>query len=112
MVTTVNNNNADFTPWPQELQDSYRAQGFWTGAPLGDLLRQSARAAAKRTAIIAGDKRWTYQQLDERADQLAAGLIAQGIQAGSHVVLQMPNCGEFFEVLFALFRVGAVPVLP
>lgn len=103
--------NADFTPWPQELQESYRTQGYWAGAPLGDLLRQSARAAAQRTAIIAGDKRWTYQELDERADQLAQGLVEQGIQAGSHVVLQMPNGGEFFEVLFALFRVGAVPVL-
>lgn len=103
--------STDFTHWPQELQESYKAQGYWAGAPLGDLLRQSAHAAAKRTAIIAGDKRWTYQQLDARADQLAAGLIAQGIQAGNHVVLQMPNCGEFFEVLFALFRVGAVPVL-
>lgn len=103
--------DSDFTPCPQELQDSYKAQGYWTGAPLGDLLRQSARAAGKRTAIIAGDKRWTYQELDARADHLAAGLIAQGIQAGNHVVLQMPNGGEFFEVLFALFRVGAVPVL-
>jgi 2,3-dihydroxybenzoate-AMP ligase len=101
----------DFTPWPQELQDSYRAQGYWEGVPLGDLLRQAAHAAGNRTAIIAGNKQWTYQQLDERADQLAAGFIAQGIRAGSYVVLQMPNCGEFFEVLFALFRVGAAPVL-
>jgi len=108
LATTISH---DFTPWPQDWQDNYRAQGYWTGALLGDLLRQSARAAAKRTAIIAGDKRWTYQQLDERADQLAKGLLTQGIQAGSHVVLQMPNGGEFFEVLFALFRVGAVPIL-
>jgi acyl-CoA synthetase (AMP-forming)/AMP-acid ligase II len=86
LATTISH---DFTPWPQDWQDNYRAQGYWTGAPLGDLLRQSARAAAKRTAIIAGDKRWTYQELDERADQLANGLLTQGIQAGSHVVLQM-----------------------
>lgn len=103
--------DSDFTPWPQTLEYSYKKQGYWAGAPLGDLLRQSARAAAKRTAIIEGDRRWTYQELDTRADQLAQGLLAQGIRSGCYVVLQMPNCGEFFEVLFALFRVGAVPVL-
>lgn len=105
------NNNGDFTPWPQELQDYYRAQGYWADEPLGDLLRQTAASAKNRTAIIDGDKRLSYQQLDTRADQLAAGFIAQGLQPGARVVVQLPNCGELFEVLFALFRIGVAPVL-
>lgn len=107
------NDNPDFTPWPQELQDYYRTQGYWADEPLGDLLRQTASAAKNRTAIIVGDddKRWSYQQLDVRADQLAAGFIAQGLQPGARVVVQLPNSGELFEVLFALFRIGVAPVL-
>ncbi len=110
------NNSGDFTPWPQELQEHYRAKGYWAGEPLGDLLRQTAASAKNRTAIIeadkgAGEKRWSYQLLDTRADQLAAGFIALGLQPGARVVVQLPNSGELFEVLFALFRIGVAPVL-
>ncbi|HSC69316.1 MAG TPA: (2,3-dihydroxybenzoyl)adenylate synthase [Cellvibrio sp.] len=101
----------DFTPWPAELQAHYRAKGYWTGEPLGDLLRNAASTEGTRTAIIAGDKQWTYEQLDLRADQLAAGFIAFGLKPGARVVVQMPNSGELFEVLFALFRIGVAPIL-
>lgn len=110
MISLKHNHN-DYTPWPQALQESYISQGFWNGSVLGDILRQSAKAVPKKTAIIAGDKQWTYQALNEKADQLASGFIANGIYNGAHVVVQMTNSGEFFEVLFALFRIGAIPVL-
>lgn len=103
--------HCDFTPWPEEFQQHYKNEHYWTGKPLGDLLRDTAEAAENRTAIIHCDKRWTYRELNEKANQLAAGFIARGITAGSHVVVQLPNCGELFEILFALFRVGAMPVL-
>ncbi|MYV67542.1 AMP-binding protein, partial [Streptomyces sp. SID2131] len=43
-------------------------------------------------------------------DRLAAGLAARGIGAGDKVVVQLPNVAEFLEVVFALFRLGALPV--
>ncbi len=105
------NPTTDFTPWPTELQQQYRAQGYWSDEPLGTLLAQTAAAAGEHIAIIADDKRWSYSQLDQRANQLAAGLLASGLQPGTRVVVHLPNCGELFEILFALFRIGVAPIL-
>lgn len=101
----------DFTPWPEHLQHAYRAAGYWTDEPLGQLLAQHTATAAEHCAIIAGEKRWSYGQLDEQANQLAAGFINQGLRPGARVVVHLPNCGELFSVLFALFRIGVAPVL-
>lgn len=101
----------DFTPWPTHLQQEYRVKGYWIDQPLGELLEQAAAQNPHQTAIIAGTRRWTYQGLNERANQLAAGFTRLGLKAGSRVVVQLPNCGELFEVLFALFRLGVAPVL-
>ena len=53
----------------------------------------------------------TYQRLDEESDFLAAGLDAMGIGRGVVTVLMVPPSLEFFSLTFALFKVGAVPVL-
>ncbi|MDH6130786.1 2,3-dihydroxybenzoate-AMP ligase [Kitasatospora sp. MAA4] len=103
----------DAPSWPAEFAERYRAAGWWRGETFGQMLRARAAAHPDRTAIVdpAGEgRRWTYRELDERADRLAAGLLALGIGKGDRVVLQLPNVAEFFEVVFALFRIGALPV--
>ena len=98
--------------WPREFAERYRAAGWWRGETFGGVLRARAAAHPDRIAVVdpATDRRWTYAELDTRADRLAAGLLARGITAGDRVVVQLPNIAEFFEVIFALFRVGALPV--
>lgn len=98
--------------WPSEFAERYRAAGYWRGETFGQMLRERATAHPGRTAIVdqAGDRRCSYGELDERADRLAAGLVASGIGRGDRVVVQLPNVAEFFEVVFALFRIGALPV--
>lgn len=103
--------SADFTPWPDEVAQRYRRLGYWQGETLGAFLRARAEQHGERVAIVCGARRWTYRELDERADRLAAGLAQLGIAEGEHVVVQLPNVAEFFAVLFACFRLGAVPVL-
>jgi 2,3-dihydroxybenzoate-AMP ligase len=100
-----------FTPWPDELAARYRAAGYWTGETLGGMLRRAADAHPGRLAVVCGDRRWSYAQLDERCDRLAAGLHRLGIRAHDRVVVQLPNVAEFYVVCFALFRIGALPVL-
>lgn len=100
-----------FTPWPPELAASYRAAGYWQGQTLADMLEQSAQAWPQRLALVCGQRRWTYAELACRARQLSHGLAAMGIGHGDCVVLQLPNVAEFFVALFALFRLGAWPVL-
>ncbi|MDA8371028.1 MAG: (2,3-dihydroxybenzoyl)adenylate synthase [Nocardiopsaceae bacterium] len=98
------------TPWPEEFADRYRAAGYWTGETLTGFLRDRARSFADLTAVVGGGRRWTYAELDERADRLATGLARLGLKAGDRVVVQLPNRPEVFEVVFALFRLGALPV--
>lgn len=102
----------EFTPWPEELAARYRAEGMWSGLTLGRVLRDSAARHGDRTALIDGARTWTYAELDGEADRLAAGLHKEGVAAaGDRVLVQLPNTAAFVLVCFALFRIGAVPVL-
>ncbi|WP_199788223.1 MULTISPECIES: AMP-binding protein [unclassified Streptomyces] len=100
-----------FTGWPQEFADRYRRRGYWRGRTLGALLRQRATTTPEALAVVDGPRRWTYRELDERADRLASGLRELGLEPGDRVVVQLPNCAEFLQLAFALFRIGAVPVM-
>ncbi|UYB43918.1 (2,3-dihydroxybenzoyl)adenylate synthase [Streptomyces sp. Je 1-4] len=103
----------DAPTWPAEFAERYRAAGYWRGETFGCMLRERAAAHPDRTALVdpaPGRRTWTYRELDERADRLAAGFAARGIAKGDRVVVQLPNTGEFIEVVFALFRIGALPV--
>jgi acyl-CoA synthetase (AMP-forming)/AMP-acid ligase II len=53
----------------------------------------------------------TYGQLDARSDAIAAGLARRGIGRGTRTVVMVRPTPEFFLVMFALFKAGAVPVL-
>ncbi|MEU5048764.1 (2,3-dihydroxybenzoyl)adenylate synthase [Streptomyces sp. NPDC021096] len=103
----------DAPGYPAEFAERYRATGYWRGETFGQMLRDRAEKHPDRVAVVdpSGEgRRWTYGELDERADRLAAGLLARGIGKGDRVVVQLPNVAEFFEVIFALFRIGALPV--
>src|SRR5690606_16211140 len=52
-----------------------------------------------------------YAQLDARSDAIAAGLARRGIARGTRTVVMVRPTPEFFLVMFALFKAGAVPVL-
>ena len=99
------------TPWPAEDAARHTAAGHWDGRTLGRLLTDWTAAYGRRLALVAGEQRLTYRQLDQRADRLAAGLHGLGIAAGDRVLVQLPNTGAFPVLLFALARLGAVPVL-
>ncbi|MDI1261534.1 AMP-binding protein [Aquabacterium sp.] len=102
---------ADWTPWPADMAAHYKALGYWRGEPLWRLLADSALRHPGQTALVCGARRWSYLRLDEWARQLAGGLWQLGIQPGDHVVLQLPNVAEFLAACFALWRVGARPVM-
>jgi olefin beta-lactone synthetase len=53
----------------------------------------------------------TFRQLDDDSDRVAHGLESVGIGRGTRTVLMVPPSLDFFALTFALFKVGAVPVL-
>ncbi|PWK71020.1 2,3-dihydroxybenzoate-AMP ligase [Streptomyces sp. CG 926] len=98
------------TPWPADLVDRYRAAGHWRGDTLDDLLRDRSLRYGPRTALVHGGTRLTYANLNRRVDRTAAGFRLRGLRPGQRVVVQLPNVPEFVITVFALMRVGAIPV--
>ncbi|MEU2512432.1 (2,3-dihydroxybenzoyl)adenylate synthase [Streptomyces syringium] len=112
-MSTQPNRTPDAPGYPAEFAERYRAAGWWRGETFGQMLRERALNHPDRVAIVdpaGAGRRWTYGELDDRADRLAAGFLAKGIAKGDRVVVQLPNVAEFFEVIFGLFRIGALPV--
>ena len=77
---------------------------------LADLFEAVADTVPEQLAIVAGPRRLTYAELDERASRLASRLIAAGVGPGDFVGVQLPNGSEYLEVMLATFKVRAVPV--
>ncbi|WMJ71254.1 olefin beta-lactone synthetase [Stenotrophomonas sp. 24(2023)] len=61
--------------------------------------------------MAAYDVTLDYRQLDARSDAMAAGLAGHGIGRGVRTVVMVRPSPEFFLLMFALFKLGAVPVL-
>ncbi|MFG2721764.1 (2,3-dihydroxybenzoyl)adenylate synthase [Streptomyces sp. NPDC048416] len=99
------------TPWPEEFVDRYWAAGHWRGNTLDNLLRGWAQQFGPRTALVHGDTRITYAQLNRRVDRVSAGLRMRGLRPGQRTVVQLPNVPEFVITVFALMRAGVAPVL-
>ncbi|MWV46111.1 (2,3-dihydroxybenzoyl)adenylate synthase [Paenibacillus sp. HJL G12] len=96
--------------WPEEFAARYRQAGCWQGETFSGMLRRRAVEYGDRIAIVSGDGRMSYAELDEKAGRLASGFLQLGIKARDRVIVQLPNIPQFFEVIFALFRIGALPV--
>lgn len=56
-------------------------------------------------------EQYTFAQLDQESSRMASALESIGIRRGVRTVLMVPPGFEFFALTFALFKVGAVPVL-
>jgi len=53
----------------------------------------------------------TFQQLDQESDRTAYGLTSTGITRGTRTILMVRPSIDFFILTFALFKVGAIPVM-
>lgn len=77
---------------------------------LSDLLRRSRMRSPDRLALVYREERLTYAQLDDRVNQTAWALFADGVQQGTVVAVLSRNSMDFAVVNFALARLGAVMV--
>ncbi|MET9492234.1 acyl-CoA synthetase [Nocardia sp. NPDC006630] len=75
-----------------------------------DLYEHSADAVPDRIAVIEGDRRRTFRELDERANRLAHHLAAAGAGPGTHIGFHMHNSIETLETLLGCFKIRAVPI--
>lgn len=100
----------DFTPWPAERAQRYRDSGYWLDQPLTRILTDRCQVAPDAPAILCGERRFTYADLDRLSSNLASRLVEQGLGLGDTALVQLPNLAEFYLVLFALLKAGIVPL--
>jgi len=77
---------------------------------IADLFESLVDVIPDRTAVVCGDKRCTWGELEARANRLAHYLQGQGVGPGDHVGLHMFNCLEFVEAMLAAFKLRAVGI--
>ncbi len=76
-------------------------------ATLVTLFERQARKTPNRTAVIAGDDRLTYRQLDTRANKLARLLLADGAGPEDRVGLLFDRSLDLIVALIATLKAGA-----
>ncbi|MFI5493631.1 long-chain fatty acid--CoA ligase [Actinoplanes sp. NPDC051859] len=77
---------------------------------LSVFLEDSARHYPERAAVVLGDQRLSYAQVNAAANQVAALLVDRGIQPGDKVALSCPNLPYFPIVYYGILKAGAVVV--
>ena len=77
---------------------------------LADIFESLVDVVGDREALVCGDRRLTFAELDARANRLAHHLLSIGVQPGNHVGVQLYNCTEYVETMIACFKVRAVPI--
>ncbi|MCP4434899.1 MAG: acyl-CoA synthetase [Actinomycetia bacterium] len=77
---------------------------------IADIWEAAADRVADREALVCGDQRCTYGELEERANRLANHLASTGVGAGDFVGCYLTNSIEYIETLLACFKIRAVPV--
>src|SRR5882724_1374977 len=73
-------------------------------------LRRSASVFPDRTAVVHGERRSTYRQLEDRVDRLVRALHAAGLERGDRVAFLSPNTPAMLEAHYAVPAAGGVLV--
>jgi long-chain acyl-CoA synthetase len=75
---------------------------------LGAILAEHRRSHPTGTAVVCGDDRYTWPELDDRVDRLARALRADGFAPGDRVLWLGQNCHRVLELLLAAARLGGI----
>src|SRR4051794_14479758 len=99
---------------PAVLPDPTWTTGQRTSAPAGGLHEAVAAVARRRpdaVALLCGDRRISYAELDAIADAWAASLVRAGVGRGDLVPIRLPRGPELVIALLAGLKTGAAYAL-
>jgi long-chain acyl-CoA synthetase len=77
---------------------------------LSTLVRTAARGRPSAPAVVAGDQRLTWAELDTAVDRAAAGFAAHGLAPGERVAVQLPNGVDWLLTALGALRAGLMVV--
>ena len=75
-----------------------------------DFLRRAAELYPDKTAVVDGERRYSYREFQERVNRLAHALLGLGIGKGDRVCILSPNSHFFLESFFGTAQIGAILV--
>jgi len=88
---------------------SFGSLPLQTGATsIGGLFRNRARIDRDAVALIEGEHRLSFGELNERVNRLAHVLAKEGIQRGDRIAILSRNCTAYVEVELAAAKLGAM----
>ncbi len=74
------------------------------------MLENAARRYGGKKAIVSGDRRLSYAELDEASNKLANALIKMGVGKGDRVAILLPNIPEYPTLYFGIAKSGGIAV--
>jgi len=77
---------------------------------LGQVLQKAAEESPDKVAIVDGETRITYSELNDQAETLAASLAELGFKKGDRVAIYMKNSLELVSAFYALQKLGVIGV--
>ena len=77
---------------------------------LNHVFDRSFRSRADRVALETRDGAFTFAQLDDRANRMAALLRARGLAHGDRLAVYLSNCVEYIDLYLACVRLGVILV--
>ena len=77
---------------------------------LGDILAETARRVPDKEALVYGDERLTWSEVDRRVDHLAKAFLEMGIERGDRIGIISTTRPEYFTTYLAAARIGAILV--
>ncbi|GAA4735029.1 (2,3-dihydroxybenzoyl)adenylate synthase [Actinomycetospora chibensis] len=96
--------------FPSEVAGTYRDAGLWGTRTVAEEFHAVAVAHPGDDAVVTGEGRLTYAELDARTDRIAVGLADLGLHPGDPVIVQITNRLEAVLAWYALLKAGLVPV--
>jgi acyl-CoA synthetase (AMP-forming)/AMP-acid ligase II len=81
-----------------------------TGWNIADVLDVVADEVPGSLALVQGDRRLTWGEVDARAARVAAFLLDHGLEHGDTVAQYLRNCPEYIESMYAAIKASLVPV--
>ena len=77
---------------------------------IGSWLTKRTVLSPDREAVVDGEKRFTYRQLNARVNRLAKALQEMGLKSGDRLSILSTNCSEYVETIMAAAKLGAMLV--
>src|SRR5258706_3704741 len=97
---------------PEDIERYYEL-GYWADRTIRSVLSEVAAMHPDRDALVGYRSdgaivRWSYNDLDQRANHVASVLAEMGVVPGDCVAVMLPNWIEYGALIFGINELGAV----